>query len=122
MDSKWNTPHMRWHFASQGSRVICIVYTSCKFLFGDTELLTVLSVLREENPERCLQRNLASLREDIPRGTIINAGGIFFKKKNNVFFFEELGKNSVSPGGMNTEPSRGQRKIKRGKKIAITQW
>lgn len=31
------------------------------------------------------------------------------------FFFEKLGKNSVSPEGINTEPSRGQRKIKRGK-------
>lgn len=33
-----------------------------------------------------------------------------------LFIFKMLGRNSVSPEGINTEPSRGQRKIKRGEK------
>lgn len=65
MDSMWNTVRMRRRFPSQGNWVICIIYTSSDFPFGNTELLTVLSVPREENPDRWLQRNLASLREDI---------------------------------------------------------
>lgn len=36
-----------------------------------------------------------------------------------LFIFKMPGRNSVSPEGINTEPSRGQRKIKRGEKIAI---
>lgn len=51
-----------------------------------------------------------------PPGTIINAGGIF-----HFNFFEKLGKNSVSPEGINTEPSRERiEKDKERKKIATT--
>jgi len=79
MDSIWNTPHSGRHFPSQGNWVIRIIYVSCKFLFGNTELLTILSVPREENPDRWLQINLASLKE-VPPGTIINADGIFLRQ------------------------------------------
>lgn len=58
------------------------------------------------------------LKGRYPPGTIINAGGIYLF--NYFCLIQKLGKNSVSPEGINTEPSRGQRKIKRGKKIAIT--
>lgn len=76
MDSRWSTPHTRQRFPSQGNWVTRIISSSCKSPFGNTELLTVLSVPREENPRQMASEKPCIFKTRYPPGTIINAGGI----------------------------------------------